>query len=374
MNLQLVIIIGISVVILLHQFLRDKYDRSVNIIIVLFMIIILTIYCLIIIHEHSSQILNHSDATVYYGNYLQNYSFKSSDTVIDFLLSQPGFTIINKVLRTFGILNLEMYIISIFLIMYVLVIGVGLLFVGTDKLDYFLLAFLLFPGSANLMVNVWKQGFAVILMLIAFGIYLKTAVKYKIGITILILIVAMLFHVSAVYALTVFLGYLIFKNKGNKIYWIITMIMLILSVFNINQRFFGSLGSIFNTNYDNYMDPPSYVVYNANSKYLFIFMMIIFSLIILCMKYYVRDSDVLEFDFYEKIYLSLSWLFFAFSYLAFSDRTAEYAWVLFLVMYISQHYTLTLSKKMINCLSTGLVVYIYILSYMMNSGSYFINN
>lgn len=374
MNLQLVIIIGISVVILLHQFLRDKCDRSVNIIIVLFMIIILTIYCLIIIHEHSSQVLNHSDATVYYGNYLQNYSFKSSDTVIDFLLSQPGFPIINKVLRTFGILNLEMYIISIFLIMYVLVIGVGLLFVGADKLDYFLLAFLLFPGSANLMVNVWKQGFAVILMLIAFGIYLKTAVKYKIGITILILIVAMLFHVSAVYALTVFLGYLIFKNKGNKIYWIITMIMLVLSVFNINQRFFGSLGSIFNTNYDNYMDPPSYVVYNANSKYLFIFMMIIFSLIILCMKYYVRDSDVLEFDFYEKVYLSLSWLFFAFSYLAFSDRTAEYAWALFLVMYISQHYTLTLSKKMINCLSTGLLVYIYILSYMMNSGSYFINH
>jgi hypothetical protein len=106
------------------------------------------------------------------------------------------------------------------------------------------------------------------------------------------------------------------------------------------------------------------------NPYLFIIISVFYACILLYFQK-LKDKSPYIVAFWIKQYLSAIWLFLAFSYIAYSDRLIIYAWMIFFVAY---HWEMTNTKKRQFILGFMFVIFIFIMSFLMTSKSYFIND
>lgn len=376
MNYDLLILVFMVILICIHFFTSGFISKNLNLIFSVLLTLGLVMYSLHIIRINVLTGESSSDIPVYYSSYLgyTNVPFRELISSLD-VQGDWGFRILNWILANLTHLSIVSYAELIFLILLGIVILDGILFFDVKFIDYFVLIFIIFPESSSLLTNIYKQGFAVLIILFAFGIFLNGASRLRLIISIMFMGIAVTFHESAIYILVSFLILGIFHRVRVRWYVFFTLIMILISLTGINKSLFGEYGNYFNNNFSDYTS--GIVTYSLESQYLFIAITIFYGFVLGFLyksKLIPKKLDyVIAYTFWIKQYLMASWLFFAFSYIAFSDRLGKYAWVFFIVAYIYLINKAKVTDTTKHFYFLGLVIFILVLSTLMNTGSYFIN-
>ncbi len=241
--------------------------------------------------------------------------------------------------------------------------------------DIILLTFLVYPFFANGATNVLRQGLAIGILMIGYLWALKNfeeSGKFKI-ISLAFVFLATTFHqTSLILCLMWILTIATRKVISVKYYWTIFWIFAILDITNVNQILFGSIGSLFSDNYDVYTNPTTQAIYGSGSKYVFVLVSILLAVALNFLLRHVNEVDKLKSELLFKQYLGSASAFFAFSFIAFSDRVGMYGWTIapMIAFYMIDKTDDSIKRRIYLVL---IPIICTLVGYGMSSGSYFVN-
>lgn len=249
-------------------------------------------------------------------------------------------------------------------------------FINHNKeMDVILFTFIVYPFFANGATNVLRQGLALGILMIAYLWSIKNSEERSIFkyFSILFILVASFFHQTALMFAIMWM-LVIFTRKKVKLYyfWIITIILGLLDITNLNQRLFGSIASIFSDNYDLYIDSTAQANYGTGSKYAFVFISFLLAVILNYLFKQVKYEEKEKAELLLKQYLGSVSAFFAFSYIAFADRVGMYAWTIapIIAFYFIDKMDESKPRRFFLVM---VPIFCLLIGYGMSSGSYFVN-
>ncbi|MCC2744916.1 EpsG family protein [Leuconostoc lactis] len=243
------------------------------------------------------------------------------------------------------------------------------------ELDIILFTFLVYPFFANGATNVLRQGLAISILMIGYLWTLKDleeSTKIRI-ISLGFVFFATTFHQTALILSALWVLTIVFRKKiRTKYYWATFLIFAILDITNTNQVLFGTIGSLFSDNYDLYTNTEVQASYGLGSKYMFVLISIFLAVALNFLLRRVNEGDKLKAELLFKQYLGSTSAFFAFSFIAFSDRVGMYAWAIapMIAFYMIDKTEDSLQRRIHLVL---IPIVCMLIGYGMSSGSYFVN-
>ncbi|MFG6672825.1 EpsG family protein [Leuconostoc lactis] len=243
------------------------------------------------------------------------------------------------------------------------------------EFDIILFTFLVYPFFANGATNVLRQGLAISILMIGYLWTLKDLEepgKFRI-ISLGFVFFATTFHQTSLILSVLWVITVVFRKKISiKYYWAAFWIFAILDVTNTNQVLFGSIGSLFSDNYDLYINPEVQANYGSGSKYMFVLISIFLAVVLNFFLGQVSETNKLKAEVLFKQYLGSASAFFAFSFIAFSDRVGMYAWTIapMIAFYMIDKTEDSLQRRVHLVL---IPIVCMLIGYGMSSGSYFVN-
>lgn len=340
------------------------FDKANTLLVNFLMAGLIYFYGILKIIDKSKNYLNFRDIDYYY-YYYKIVSLESFSNYMGIHPKEYGFWHLNYILGLISNLTEVQYTIILFTLMSALYL-VGIFIATKSKfIDIYYLTILIFTETSNGFINTVRQGFAIGILLIAYALILRKWNKSGF----IVSLGAYLFHSSAIIYPVNLLGTRVFKKVSLKYFWMLCVFTFFLSMTHLNQVIFGTIGANFNDNYSDYVSSTSY----GDSAYtVFPIITFFYGIVINFLKNYTDSDSTERIDTLLKIYLLAASVFFCFSFIAFSDRIGKYAWTmvpLILVYIVSHLHTKNDSKKLI---LVAIPVFFTILSYLMNSGSYFV--
>lgn len=322
------------------------------------------IYGILKIIQKSEVITNFRDIDYYYYYYNIASSYKLGD-YLQIRQKEYGFWIVNYYIGKIHNLSEVQYTIVLFSIISMIYILSFMWFFNGKYLDLYYFSIIVFSETSNGMINTVRQGFAIAILLLAYMVI----VKHNRIRGLVFAISATLFHTSAIiYPINIIVGYI--KKISLVFVWIITIVFLLISMTHLNSLLFGTLGAKFNDNYENYITLSN--VYGNSAFTTFPIISIFYGFIMSYLNKFVVPEYKNDSSLLIKCYLLATCIFFAFSFIAYSDRIGKYAWSMvpfILVFIIDRSLMRTQYKKLILVL---IPLFFIVISFFMNSGSYFV--
>lgn len=243
------------------------------------------------------------------------------------------------------------------------------------EFDIILFTFLVYPFFANGATNVLRQGLAISILMIGYLWTLKDLKehgKFRI-ISLVFVFFATTFHQTSLILSLLWIVTVVTRKKiSTKYYWATFWIFAILDITNINQVLFGSIGPLFSDNYDLYSNAEVQASYGSGSKYMFVLISVFLAVVLNFLLKRVRETGRLNAELLFKQYLGSTSAFFAFSFIAFSDRVGLYAWAIapMIAFYMLDKTEDSLQRRVHLIL---IPIVCMLIGYGMSSGSYFVN-
>lgn len=322
------------------------------------------IYAILKILQKSDNISNFRDIDYYY----YYYGLSSSYKLGEYLQIHPKeylFWITNYYMGKIPNMTEVDYMVVVFTIISIIYIFSFKWFLNGRYLDLYYFSVIVFSETSNGMINTIRQGFAVSILLLAYMLIVKNhrMSGFLLGIS------ASLFHTSSViYPVNIIISYI--KKVKLLIFWIITVFFLVISITHFNNILFGKWGSNFNDNYENYITLANN--YDNSSSMTFPLISIFYGVIMTYFHRFIKQEYKEDSSFLIKCYLLAVCVFLSFSFIAFSDRIAKYAWTMvpFVYIFILDRSIMTDRNK--NIMLVLMPIFFIVISFFMKSGSYFV--
>ncbi|MBZ5987865.1 EpsG family protein [Leuconostoc gasicomitatum] len=314
--------------------------------------------------------------TYYYHFFLPLRDITWSEFIsTNFTQKEFGFKLVLWIIINVKVLTFLQFQIVMFLLELIPIFIISRFINHNKEIDIILFTFIVYPFFANGATNVLRQGLALGLLMIAYLWSLKNSNEKGIfkQFTMLFIVVASFFHQTALMLALMWL-FIIFTRKRIKLhcFWIISIIFGFLDITNINQRLFGSIGSMFSDNYDLYIDPTAQANYGLGSKYSFVFISFLLAVILNYLFKQVKYEEKEKAELLLKQYLGSVSAFFAFSFIAFADRIGMYAWTVapMIAFYFIDKMDESKPRRFFLVM---IPIFCLLIGYGMSSGSYFVN-
>lgn len=370
---SLLFVIGVKYFVLNLNLNKNVAVKTTNFVIVLMVILYAIIK--IVLNQDAGK-WGTDQVSYYYHSFLPLRNITWHEFYTQYSLQREfGFRFILWLLANIKSLNFLEFQIIIFFIEILPIYFISKFINKGRELDIILFTFLVYPFFANGATNVLRQGLAISILMIGYLWTLKgleESNKIRI-ISLGFVFFATTFHQTALILSALWVLTIVFRKKiSTKYYWATFLIFAILDITNTNQVLFGTIGALFSDNYDLYTNAAVQASYGFGSKYMFVLISIFLAVVLNFLLRRVNEGDKLKAELLFKQYLGSASSFFAFSFIAFSDRVGMYAWTIapMIAFYMIDKTEDSLQRRIHLVL---IPIVCMLIGYGMSSGSYFVN-